>query len=162
MRKTVFKISVGTVIIFSLLLFSLISASAKSPTISTKSKSLKVGKTFVIKVSDISKTVKWSSSKSSVAKIISKGGAKNCKIRIKALKAGSATITAKIGDKKLKCKIKVKAKKKPASYDGGGTVYITATGEKYHSLGCRYLRSRTAVSLSWAKAHGYSPCSACQ
>lgn len=42
------------------------------------------------------------------------------------------------------------------------TVYITRTGEKYHSQGCRYLsRSCIPVSLSDAKSQGYSACSVC-
>ena len=42
------------------------------------------------------------------------------------------------------------------------TVYVTNTGEKYHSAGCSYLRkSQIAISLSDAKAQGYSPCSRC-
>jgi len=42
------------------------------------------------------------------------------------------------------------------------TVYITKTGEKYHSSGCRYLsRSCIPILLSVAKAQGYTPCSVC-
>jgi hypothetical protein len=42
------------------------------------------------------------------------------------------------------------------------TVYITKTGEKYHSEDCRYLRkSSYAIKLSDAKAKGYTPCSVC-
>jgi hypothetical protein len=38
------------------------------------------------------------------------------------------------------------------------TVYITRTGSKYHSDGCRYLsRSCIPISLSEAKAEGYEP-----
>ncbi|MDD3719518.1 MAG: thermonuclease family protein [Actinomycetota bacterium] len=38
------------------------------------------------------------------------------------------------------------------------TVYITKTGEKYHSDGCQYLRqSKIPISLSDAKARGYEP-----
>lgn len=41
------------------------------------------------------------------------------------------------------------------------TVYVTRTGEKYHSAGCRYLRtSSIPLSLSEAKKV-YSPCSVC-
>ena len=41
------------------------------------------------------------------------------------------------------------------------TVYVTKTGEKYHSAGCQYLRqSKIAISLSDARA-SYSPCSKC-
>jgi len=43
------------------------------------------------------------------------------------------------------------------------TVYITRTGAKYHSGGCRYLRkSKIAISLSNAKAYGYTACSVCR
>lgn len=42
------------------------------------------------------------------------------------------------------------------------TVYITRTGEKYHRDGCRYLsQSKIPVSLSDAKAQGYTTCSVC-
>ncbi len=42
------------------------------------------------------------------------------------------------------------------------TVYITRTGSKYHHSGCQYLRqSQIPISLSDAKASGYSPCSRC-
>ena len=42
------------------------------------------------------------------------------------------------------------------------TVYITRTGEKYHRDGCRYLsQSKISISLSDAKAHGYTACSVC-
>lgn len=42
------------------------------------------------------------------------------------------------------------------------TVYVTKTGEKYHSDGCQYLsRSQISISLADAKAGGYTPCSKC-
>lgn len=41
------------------------------------------------------------------------------------------------------------------------TVYITKTGSKYHSSGCRYLsKSKIPISLDAAKRL-YSPCSVC-
>jgi hypothetical protein len=41
-------------------------------------------------------------------------------------------------------------------------VYVTRTGHKYHRAGCRYLsRSQIPISLSDAKAEGYTPCSVC-
>lgn len=44
----------------------------------------------------------------------------------------------------------------------GGTVYITNTGSKYHNSGCQHLKSsRIAVSLSWARSHGYTACKTC-
>jgi len=45
----------------------------------------------------------------------------------------------------------------------GVTVYVTRTGEKYHRLGCQYLRkSCIPMSLEDAKARGYGPCSRCR
>ena len=42
------------------------------------------------------------------------------------------------------------------------TVYITNTGKKYHRSGCSYLKkSQSAISVSSAKAQGYTPCSRC-
>ena len=42
------------------------------------------------------------------------------------------------------------------------TVYITNTGEKYHRWGCQYLwNSSIAVTLNYALAAGYTPCSRC-
>lgn len=42
------------------------------------------------------------------------------------------------------------------------TVYITRTGNKYHTSTCQYLKySRIGVLLSVAKAQGYTACSAC-
>ncbi|GAI72946.1 unnamed protein product, partial [marine sediment metagenome] len=43
------------------------------------------------------------------------------------------------------------------------TVYITNTGKKYHSLGCRYLsKGYIPISLTSAKERGYTPCSVCR
>lgn len=63
---------------------------------------LTVGKSYSLKVKGTSGKVKWSSSKKSVAAVSSKG-------KVKAKKAGSATITAKVSGKKLRCKVTVKA-----------------------------------------------------
>ena len=42
------------------------------------------------------------------------------------------------------------------------TVYITETGEKYHQIGCQYLKkSKIAIDLEKAKSQGYTPCSRC-
>lgn len=59
-------------------------------------------------------------------------------------------------------KVTVKAKASTGS-SGGGTVYITRTGSKYHSSGCRYLsKSKIAISKSDAKARGYTACKVCR
>ena len=42
------------------------------------------------------------------------------------------------------------------------TVYITKTGSKYHSAGCRYLKSsKIAIDVDDAIAQGYDACSVC-
>lgn len=42
------------------------------------------------------------------------------------------------------------------------TVYITRTGERYHTAGCRYLaRSMIPIKLKDALAAGYTPCKVC-
>ncbi|MCD7752225.1 MAG: DUF5011 domain-containing protein [Lachnospiraceae bacterium] len=46
---------------------------------------------------------------------------------------------------------------------GGGTVYITDTGTKYHKDGCRYLsQSKHAISKARAIALGYEACKVCK
>jgi hypothetical protein len=63
--------------------------------------SLSEGQSRQLKISGTKASTKWSSSKSSVVKVTQKG-------KITALKEGSATITAKVGRKKLKCSVTVK------------------------------------------------------
>lgn len=62
-------------------------------------------KTYKLKLKNNKKKVKWSSTKKSIVSVSSKG-------KIKAKKAGKATIVAKASGKKYKCKVTVKAKKK--------------------------------------------------
>lgn len=68
--------------------------------ISKTKASMTKGKTMQLKVKGTKKKVKWSSSKKSVA-TVSKNG------KVTAKKSGKATITAKVGKKKLKCKVTV-------------------------------------------------------
>jgi len=43
------------------------------------------------------------------------------------------------------------------------TVYVTRTGEKYHTGGCRYLHSsKIQTTLAEAKADGYDACKVCK
>jgi len=46
---------------------------------------------------------------------------------------------------------------------GGGTVYVTKTGRKYHRAGCRHLaKSSIPISRKDAIARGYTPCKVCK
>lgn len=44
-----------------------------------------------------------------------------------------------------------------------GTVFVTASGKKYHKQGCRHLRANAKpIALDEAGRKGYSPCSVCK
>lgn len=68
--------------------------------INKTSETLFVGQSVQLKVSGTSKKVTWKSSNQKVAKVSSKG-------KVKAVKRGSATITATVSKKSYKCKITV-------------------------------------------------------
>lgn len=102
-----------------------------SLTLNKKTASLKVGKklTLTAKVSP-KKKVKWSSSNRKVATVSSKGV-------VKGMKAGTAKVTASVGNKKASCQVKVtkagsedsakaeiKVQGLNASIEGGSTVYV--------------------------------------
>ena len=123
-------------------------------TISNTKKTLYVGKSFTLKIRGTKKEVKWSSSNKKIATVNTKG-------KVSAKKKGTATITAKVGNKKYRCKITVKSTKS-TKITKSQTVYITRTGSKYHRSGCRYLsRSKISISLNSAKLQGYTPCKIC-
>ncbi len=90
-------------LVFSL--WSTVPAEAKkAPKLSKKKVSLFVGKSVKLKVKNNKKKVKWSSKKKKVATVTKKG-------KVTAKKKGTASIIAKIGKKKLKCKVTVKENK---------------------------------------------------
>lgn len=73
---------------------------AAAPSISQKSASILTGQTIKLTVANKGKkSIKWSTNKSKVATV------KNGKVT--ALSKGTAVITAKVGNKKLKCKVTV-------------------------------------------------------
>lgn len=85
-----------------------VASAASKPKLSQKKLVLKVGQTKILKVKKSQKKVKWSSNKKKIATVNKKG-------LVKAKKPGKAVITAKLGNKKLKCKVTVKAKSKVTS-----------------------------------------------
>ena len=107
---------------FAIVLFSLVvanhivpelqssySVQAAKVKISKTKKTLNVKETFKLKVKNTKKKIKWSSSNKKVATVNSKG-------KVTAKKKGKATITAKVGGKKYKCKVKVEKPKISATY----------------------------------------------
>ena len=103
----------------------------ETPSISKSKISLEKGNTYTLKVKNTKRTIKWSSSNKSIATVNSKG-------KVTAKKAGTVTITAKVGNKKLKCKVNVVSpdykKKVSTSYtklvDGDILVSMTNKGKE--------------------------------
>ncbi len=79
-----------------------VSAKIIPATLNQTKATISVGFTKTLKVDNTTEKVTWSSSKKSVATVSSKGV-------VKGVKAGTAKITAKVGDQKLTCTITVKA-----------------------------------------------------
>ncbi len=71
-----------------------------NPKLSKSSKTVVKNSTYTLKVSGTTSKVKWYSSNKKIATVTSRG-------KVTAKKAGTATITAKVNGKKLKCTIKV-------------------------------------------------------
>ena len=75
-------------------------AEATSINLNTKAVTIYTGKTIRLKVNGTKNRIKWSSSNKKIVTVSQDG-------TIKGLKAGNATITAKVGKYSLKCKVKV-------------------------------------------------------
>lgn len=78
------------------------SAAAGKVKLNKTNLTITVGKTQTLKLKNNKKKVTWSSNKKKVATVNQKG-------KVTAKKKGTATITAKVGKKKYKCKVTVKA-----------------------------------------------------
>ena len=77
---------------------------AASVKINKKKLTMNVKEKYTLKIKGTSKKAKWSTSNKKIATINSKG-------KITAKKKGNVTITAKVGSKKYKCKVKVEKPK---------------------------------------------------
>ena len=77
------------------------SAYAATVKLNKTSITLNVGSSYTLKVTGTTKTVKWSSSDAKIASVSAKGA-------VKAIKKGSAKITAAVSGKKYTCKVTVK------------------------------------------------------
>lgn len=121
--------------------------------LSKKSIALKEGQTYTINLKGTNKKGKWTISNSKIKKLTSN----NKKIKIKALKSGTAYVICKVNSKTYKCKVVVKKEKTTTSY-----VYISETGSKYHSkTDCGRMNGGTKIKKSTAKNQGYEACKIC-
>lgn len=83
-------------------------AKKKAPKLSAKKISIKVGQKKTIKVKNTSKKAKWSVKAGK--KVVTLSKKKKNSVVVKGKKAGKATVLAKIGKKKLTCKVTVTKK----------------------------------------------------
>ena len=108
--KQTFAWILAVMMVFSIFPATQVKAATK-PKLSKTKITMTVGQSKKLKVKGISKKrakrIKWKSSKKKVVTVTKTG-------KLKARKAGKATITAKVGKKKLKCKVVVKRKHKKA------------------------------------------------
>ena len=108
--KQTFAWILALMMVFSIFPATQVNAATK-PKLSKTKITMTVGQSKKLKVKGISKKrakrIKWKSSKKKVVTVTKTG-------KLKARKAGKATITAKVGKKKLKCKVVVKRKHKKA------------------------------------------------
>ena len=95
------KTSIMCLVIFLILLACSNNVQAAKSKINKSKVSLYVGKTVTLKVTGSSQKVVWNSSKKKVATVNAKG-------KVIAKKAGTAIITAKVQNKKYKCRVTVK------------------------------------------------------
>lgn len=109
--KQTFAWILALMMVFSIFPATQVNAATK-PKLSKTKITMTVGQSKKLKVKGISKKrakrIKWKSSKKKVVTVTKTG-------KIKARKAGTATITAKVGKKKLKCKVTVKKRSKKST-----------------------------------------------
>lgn len=106
--------------------------------INKKTASVTAGKTVQLKISGTTKKVKWSSNKTSVAMVTQKG-------KVTAKKKGTATITAKVGNKKYTCKVTVKAAPAVALSDKTKTLTV---GQSFNLT-----LKNTTSSVKWSTSN---------
>lgn len=107
-KLRIFKLAAAFLLVLSFGIMSIAAGTeqvyAAKIKISSKKVTLIKGQSKTLKVKGTKKRARWSSSKKSVASVSKKG-------KVTAKKKGTATITAKIGRKKYKCKVKVETPK---------------------------------------------------
>ena len=99
-----------------------------APKLNKKKVTIAVGKTYTLKTSGTNRKATWKTNKKSVARISKK---KRNQVRITAVKAGKAVVSAKIGKKTYKCTVTVvnpKISKKTLNLTTGQSSTLKVTG----------------------------------
>ena len=116
--------------------------SSKAVSISTKELSMAQGQTASLSIRNTGKEAKWKSSDKKVASVSKKG-------KVRAIKKGTAVITATVGKKKYKCNVTVSDKKTKTLI-----VYFSAAGTtKSAAKKIQKLTGGTLVCLQPEKAY---------
>lgn len=110
------------VVMIMVMMFSLNVQAAK---LSKTSITFEKGQTYTLKMKGTKKKVTWKTKNKKIAGLSNK---KKSSVRIKAVKVGKTTITAKVGKKTYKCKVTVVEKKKTSSTKN--TTESTSTTEE--------------------------------
>lgn len=133
MNKTKKVLVIVFTIMLSISMIQLTNVSAATKVKLNKTKvTVYVGKIVTLKLKNNNKKAKWISSNKKIATVNNKG-------KVKGKKAGKATITAKVGRKKYKCKITVKAKKKvvnKSNNNNNNTKYIASSVKEKIANAC--------------------------
>lgn len=109
---------------------------------------LKKSQAYQLKITGTKKSAKWKSSNSDVVSVDKKG-------KIYAKKKGTATITATVNGKKLKCNVTVKNAK-------GKTYYWVLSGKVYHSTkDCPTLSRSSNIQSGKQVPKGRNACRVC-
>ena len=82
-------------------------AKAGKVKLNKKKATLTEGSTITLKVKSANKKVKWSSKNKKIASVAKVSGKKKDTATIKGMKKGKTTIIAKVGKKKLTCKVTI-------------------------------------------------------
>ena len=135
------------ILLMVIMLLPIDAQAASKAKLSANKKSVTVGQTVKISMKNNRKKVKWSVSNGKI-KIVKKT---NKYVKIKAVKAGKATLKAKVGKKTYKCEITVKKKKTiedPSQYTGYYTdaydadyLIIKHDGENYRAEWCAWRKT---------------------
>ena len=108
--------------------YAVTAEAAGKVSLSSRKTSVAVGGSKTISLKNARGKVKWSVAKKSVASIKANGAS----VKVKGKKAGTTTITAKVGKKSYKCKLTVrnapKISKSSISLDKGNSYDLTVTG----------------------------------